>query len=769
MSLATQVILGLGLGILTGVFFGEEVAFLGTVGRGFVLLLRMGVLPFVAVSLMAGLGGLTPGSARTLARFAGGFLLVLWSLTLGVVLLAPLAFPDWQAASFFSTSLVEERQGFDLLDVYIPSNPFRSLSEGVVPAVVVFSIAFGLALMGSPRKGPLLDTLLAAQDALLGVTHAIVRLAPYGVFAIAAEAAGTLDVSVLPGLQVYASVYAGAALVLAFWVFPALVAGVTPLSIREVLGTARDALVTAFATGSVFVVLPILADRSNKLLSEHGLVTEETRQLVDVVVPISFTLAGAGKLLSLVFVLFAGWLSGYPLALGEYPRFVATGLASLFASTTVAIPYLLETFRIPDDMFRLFLVSDHAIGGRFGSMLAAIHTYALALLAACGAAGRLVAQPRRLAVWAAVSAVLVLLALGTVRVAFDAVDHPYAGYRSFIQRSFLLPTAPWRDRDGPPAPEPASPAGGLERARARGSLRVGYAPDRLPYAFRNESGQLVGLDVEMAHALARDLGVGLQFHRVPIESMRDLLDAGLLDVAMTGLAITPERLQQMAFSSPYLEETLAFVVPGHRRDEFRSRDAVKALERPRLAVPGTGYYAAKIRAYLPQAEIVVIDSPRAFFTQPDAGFDALVYSAEAGSAWTLIYPAFTVAVPHPDVLRVPLGYAVARRDREMADFLSAWIQLKRNDGTIRRLFDYWFRGKEPDGQTHRWSVLRDVLGRGREPEAGERRTGRARRSLRPPRPRPRHLRPPHLRPPSPLPPRLHPPPVAPAQPATPAP
>ena len=188
--------------------------------------------------------------------------------------------------------------------------------------------------------------------------------------------------------------------------------------------------------------------------------------------------------------------------------------------------------------------------------------------------------------------------------------------------------------------------------------------------------------MEMAHALARDLGVSLQFHRVGIESMRDLLDAGLLDVAMTGLAITPERLQQMAFSSPYLEETLAFVVPDHRRDEFRSRDAVKALEHLRLAVPRSGYYAAKIRAYLPQAEIGVLESPRAFFTQPEAGFDALVYSAEAGSAWTLIYPAFTVAVPHPDVLRVPLGYAVARRDREMADFLSAWIQLKRNDGTI---------------------------------------------------------------------------------------
>jgi ABC-type amino acid transport substrate-binding protein len=405
--------------------------------------------------------------------------------------------------------------------------------------------------------------------------------------------------------------------------------------------------------------------------------------------------------------------------LSEYPRFVATGLASLFASTTVAIPFLLESFRIPDDTFRLFLISDQSIAGRFGSMLAATHVYALTLLAACGAAGRLVARPPRLAAWAAVSVALVLLTLGAVRVAFEAVDAPYAGYRNFIERSFLLPTAPWRDRNGPPAPEPPSLAGGLERARGRGSLRVGYAPDRLPYAFRNETGQLVGFDVEMAHALARDLGVGLQFHRVAIDSMRELLNAGRLDVAMSGLTITPERLQQMAFSAPYLEETLAFVVSDHRRDEFRSRDAVKALEHPRLAVTGSAYYAVKIREYLPHAEIVVLDSPRAFFTQPEAGFDALVYAAEAGSAWTLIYPAFTVAVPHPDVLRVPLGYAVARRDREMADFLSAWIQLKRNDATIRRLFDYWFRGKEPDDRKHRWSVLRDVLDRRRQEEGGE--------------------------------------------------
>jgi len=181
---------------------------------------------------------------------------------------------------------------------------------------------------------------------------------------------------------------------------------------------------------------------------------------------------------------------------------------------------------------------------------------------------------------------------------------------------------------------------------------------------------------------------------------------------MSNLAITPQRLGEVAFSAPHLEQTLAFIVKDHRRKEFNSRNAVRRLKSLKLGVPGPGaeYYVAKIRQYLPQAEIIRLDSPRTFFTQHSRELDGLVYSAEAGSAWTLIYPQFTVAVPQPDVLAVPVGYAVARGDREMADFVSAWVLLKQKDRTIDGLFDYWIQGKEPPGRKRRWSVLRDVLG-----------------------------------------------------------
>lgn len=711
MSLSSKVLAGLLLGIMLGIVFGERIAFVGGLGRGFILLLQMAVLPYVAVSLVAGLGGLGPRGWGSLLRYAGGFLVLIWTVTLMIVACAPLAFPDWPAASFFSATLVADRQAFDFLDLYIPANPFRSLADGVVPAVVVFSLAFGLALMGSERKGPLLDALLAVQDALSRLSGVVVRLAPYGIFAIAAEAAGTLEPQDLAGLQVYVVAYVVLSLVLTFWVLPALVAAVTPLAYREVLAGARDALLTAFATGSLFLVLPIVADRARALLTERG-ASEEAMRQVDVVVPMAFTLAGAGKLLGLVFVLYAGWQTGYPLSLSEYPFFAATGIFSSFAGSAVSLPFLLELFHVPSDTFQLYLVVDSVIGNRFSALAGTAHTFALALLAGCGAAAWMRIEPQRLVAWGLATLLAATAALGIVRVCFQLLDNPYTGYRTFIQRSFLLPTARWSDRDELPEPPLYDTADALARVRSRGVLRVGYAPNRLPFAFRNEAGQLVGFDVEMAHALARDLGVRVEFFRTNADRFPSLLDSGRIDVVMTGLAITPERLERMRFSSTVLQETLAFVVRDYHRKEFSNRDSVRALPGLHLAVPDRGYYAAKIREYLPEAQISIVESPRAFFRAEEGSFDALVFAAEAGSAWTLIYPEFTVAVPHPDVLRVPVGYATARDDDRMANLIDSWILLKRNDRTIERLFAYWFEGKDPPGHRPRWSLARDVFGWG---------------------------------------------------------
>lgn len=127
LGIATQVFIGLGLGLAVGLFFGEKVAFLKLGGDIFIAALQITVIPYVVVALITSLGRLTMHEAKVLGLKAGGVLLVLWAIGLTVVLASPLAFPNWPSASFFSTSQIEAPASVDFLQLYIPSNIFASL------------------------------------------------------------------------------------------------------------------------------------------------------------------------------------------------------------------------------------------------------------------------------------------------------------------------------------------------------------------------------------------------------------------------------------------------------------------------------------------------------------------------------------------------------------------------------------------------------------------------------------------------------------------
>jgi hypothetical protein len=138
------------MGILCGLFFGEMAAALNPVGRAYIRLLQMAIVPYIIVSLIAGLGRLTPQQASRIALWGG----------LVLLLLVPLAYPDWEAANYFSSSLVSSSASVDFVSLYISANPFESLANTVVPAIVLFSIVMGVAVMRSEKKGPLLELLV---------------------------------------------------------------------------------------------------------------------------------------------------------------------------------------------------------------------------------------------------------------------------------------------------------------------------------------------------------------------------------------------------------------------------------------------------------------------------------------------------------------------------------------------------------------------------------------------------------------------------------
>ena len=703
---------GLVAGVLCGLLFGEYCAPLQIFGDAFIKLLQMSILPFIVVSLITGIGRLSFGEAKTLGIKAGLLILLFWVISFAVILAMPLAYPTLESATFFSTSLVEAKKEIDFLELFIPSNPFGSLANNVIPASVLFSLSVGIALIGIKEKQGFIEDLSVLSSALTKVANFVVYLTPIGVFAIAASAAGTMTVEQFGRLQAYFATFILATILLTFWILPMLVMALTPFRYRDIVGLSKDALVTGFTTGNLFIILPVLIQNCKDLFEKYQLHREDTDTYIDVVVPVSFNFPNAGKLLALMFVLFAAWFYGKQLPLTDYPGFVFLGLFSFFGGVDVALPFLLNTMQLPSDAFQLYVITG-IVNGRFATLLGAMNLLVFTLLVTAAITGFVAINWRRLLIYGAITAGLFAGVIGGTRTALDlSLEGAYTKDEAFVDMHLLEDPVPVKVYNEPPLPDPPyhdPQKSRLDEIRGRGFIRVGYLRDALPSAFRNTQGQLVGFDVEMAHTLAKDMGVKLEFVLLDRNKSLEQLNTGYCDIVMSGIAVTPNRLGEVSFSEPYMDATIAFIVKDHRRDEFNSREAVKRLKAPKIGVPNVPYYVAKVRNYLPQAEVVLLNSPREFFRQRGKDLDALVYSAEAGSAWSLLYPDFTVAVPHPDILRVPLAYPVARGERDFVDFLNVWIELKKRDKTIDSLYDHWILGRGLERKEPRWSIVRNVL------------------------------------------------------------
>lgn len=715
MSLSARILLGLGLGILTGLFFGEPAGALKVVGDVFIRLLQMTVLPYVMVSLIAGLGRLDYGQARRLGIWGGGLLVLLWAIAFSMVAAMPLAFPSFESASFFSTSLMEQPREVDFVELYVPSNFFYSLANNIVPAVVIFSLAIGVALIAVERKSVLLDSLDTLGHAMLGVTDFVVRLTPFGVFAIASAAAGTMSVEEFGRIQIYVVAYAGFASIMAFWLLPGLVSALTPIRYRDIVGISRDCMLTAFATGSAFVVIPLLADHSKELLRKSDVDEEEGDGLVDVIIPASFSFPHSAKVLTLSFVVFAGWFGDTPIPLSEYPTLAVSGIASTFGSVNVAIPFLLDLMELPQDLYQLFIATG-VINSRIGTLVQAMHILALTLLSACALTGLLRFRLRPLLVYVATSMLLVALTISGTRLIFaGSVDSAYTKGEVVEGMGLLIldPVPHVVHREPIPARIIPPERSRIQHVITSGLLRVCYRPHALPFSYFNDDGELVGFDVEMANSLASGLGSTLEFVPIPSvfggEGMAERLDSGYCDIVVGRQAVTMSLLGRAAFSDPYLELTLAFLVEDHRRREFSRRHLIDENSDLRVAFPDEPYYMDWAHRLLPNAELAPVTNVEQFLSAKDDEYDAMLFVGEALATTSLLNPQFGVVIPKPSFPSVPATYVLPLGEPEWREAVNSWIALKRTDGTIQQLYDYWILGKDAEPPRRRWSVIRNVL------------------------------------------------------------
>jgi ABC-type amino acid transport substrate-binding protein len=214
----------------------------------------------------------------------------------------------------------------------------------------------------------------------------------------------------------------------------------------------------------------------------------------------------------------------------------------------------------------------------------------------------------------------------------------------------------------------------------------------------------------MMHLLAYELGLEVEFFKIQASDLASNLTSGTVDIVASGTVLTTERLLEVSFTDPYTRATLAFLVKDHLRASYNSAEALRELDSPAIGLPQIPYLVRYFEQQYPNAKLVPISGLRPFLRGQESGLDAVAVSAEAGSVWTLVYPDFSIAVPQPDVISIPMAYPVRLGDERLVEFLNHWLELKRQDGTLKRLKGYWIQGRSPKDSTHRWSVIRDVLG-----------------------------------------------------------
>ena len=592
-------------------------------------------------------------------------------------------------------------------------NVFESLVRNAVPGIVLFCICVGAALIGMPEKDRVIRGFETVGDAIARVNGFIVRLTPYGVFAIAAAAAGTMSVEEFGRLRGYLLVFTLAALILSFWVFPALVATFTPFGYREVLRSSREALVIAFATGKVLVVLPILIQNTQRMFEEHGDDEDESvGPSVEVLYPLSYPFPHLGKVIAILFVPFAAAFVGRSLELVDYGPLFGLGTLSLFGGPILTVPLLLDFNKVPSDMMQLFILSG-VYTSRLGDAVGVMNLVAFTVITTCAMAGRLEVQWARLGGVVLVTAALVgvtsagsLALLGSVKDDYERskilADMHLAGEEAGVDVVV-------RDAPGP-NPVPLAPGESrLERIRRSGLLRVGFNDDNLPYAFRNARGELVGMDVDMAIRLARDLGVELEL--VPFErgSLAQQIAADHFDVAMSGLVGTLGRQKGMRLSRPYLDATLSLVVRDYRARELDTLEELLEAPSLRVGVLTESQFQQMLERRVPRAETILVPSTRWYFEE-EHDLDGLMLSAEAGAAWTILHPDFEVVVPTRRRIGMPLVYATAPDDVALGELVDFWVSFQERTGAVASLHDYWIRGEGAHPRAPRWSIIRNVLG-----------------------------------------------------------
>lgn len=335
---------GLGLGVLLNLVTGGAGllqewlvdGLLLVVGNLFVSALKMMVVPLVFVSLVGGVTSLSDMSS--LGRMSvKAIVFYLMTTAIAITIALTLAVSIGPGQGFEQANEQVEFSGkeapplTDVITNLVPSNPIAAMSDGNMLQIIVFAILFGVAITLVGERGRHVQNFFNDLDAvIMKMVEIIMKLAPYGVFALITRTFANQGLDLILPLLSYFLTLTAALAVHALVIYPALLRSFTGLDPRRFLTKMRDPATFAFSTASSGATIPVTMRTVERRMGVDNSVASFT-------VPLGATINMDGTaMMQGVATVFIANVYGVDLGMTEYLMVVVT--ATLASIGTAAVP-----------------------------------------------------------------------------------------------------------------------------------------------------------------------------------------------------------------------------------------------------------------------------------------------------------------------------------------------------------------------------------------------------------------------------------------------
>ena len=262
MKLWKRIVLALILGVIVGSLLGETAANIKWIGDVFIKLIRMIVVPLIFVTLVSGVVAMgSPKKLGSIGVKTMGLYLGTTAIAIVIGLTLAAIFQPGVGVSITggeATTLSQPIPLGERLMNIIPANPVAALADGDILAVIFFALMFGIGIMMAGDKAkPVAALMDSAAEVVLKITHIIMEVAPFGVFALIAAVSGTRGAAALLDVLPLAATIVAGCLLHVLLTHGSLIQLGLRLPATRFFKDIIDAQLVAFSTSSSSATMPV--------------------------------------------------------------------------------------------------------------------------------------------------------------------------------------------------------------------------------------------------------------------------------------------------------------------------------------------------------------------------------------------------------------------------------------------------------------------------------------------------------------------------------